>query len=253
MLLEIIIFLAGAVIAVPLFQRFGLGAVLGYLAAGVLIGPAVLGLVPDVEQVLHFAEMGVVLLLFIIGLELRPSRLWTMRKSIFGFGAAQMLLTALLLGGAAFAAGLGVSAAIVVGLVLALSSTAFALQLMAERNELTTRHGRTAFATLLFQDLAVVPLLAIVPLLGLGEGASVGFEAAGKAALILAAVIVVGRYALRYLLRIVALSKVREALTAAAADDGAFVVELPYPPSVNHYWRRVGDRTLISRERIAQR
>ncbi len=213
---EMIVFLVGAVVAVPLFQRFGLGAVLGYLAAGVLIGPAVFGLVEDVDRILHFAELGVVLLLFIIGLELRPSRLWTLRRSIFGFGGGQLLLSAVLLGAAALIAGQTLEASIVIGVVLALSSTAFALQLMAERNELTSRHGRTAFATLLFQDLAVVPLLAIVPLLGQGDGAAVGMQGAGRALLILVVVIAGGRYVLRYLLRIVALSRVREALTAAA-------------------------------------
>ncbi|MEQ8206036.1 MAG: monovalent cation:proton antiporter-2 (CPA2) family protein [Woeseia sp.] len=216
MFAEMIVFLVGAVIAVPLFQRFGLGAVLGYLAAGVIIGPAGMALVSDVDRVMHTAELGVVLLLFIVGLELRPARLWTLRRSIFGFGGAQLLLTAAFLGAAGFAAGLSLNAAILVGLVLALSSTAFALQLMAERNELTSRHGRTAFATLLFQDLAVVPLLAIVPLLGQGEGASVGMEGAIRAVLVLLAVVVGGRYLLRYLLRIVAKSGVREALTAAA-------------------------------------
>jgi glutathione-regulated potassium-efflux system protein KefB len=216
MFAEMIVFLVGAVIAVPLFQRFGLGAVLGYLAAGVLIGPDGMALVPEVDRVLHFAELGVVLLLFVIGLELRPARLWTLRRSIFGFGGGQLLLTALLLGSAAMIAGLALNAAVLVGLVLALSSTAFALQLMAERNELTSRHGRTAFATLLFQDLAVVPLLAIVPLLGEGDGGSVGLEGAVRAVLILAAIVIGGRYLLRYLLRVVALSGVREALTAAA-------------------------------------
>ncbi len=216
MFAEMIVFLICAVVAVPLFQRFGLGAVLGYLAAGVLIGPGGMALVPEVDRVLHFAELGVVMLLFIIGLELRPARLWTLRRAIFGFGGSQLLLTALFLGGAAYFAGIRINAAILIGLVLALSSTAFALQLMAERNELTSRHGRTAFATLLFQDLAVVPLLAIVPLLGEGEGATVGLEGALRAVLILAAVIVGGRYLLRYVLRIVALSRVREALTAAA-------------------------------------
>ncbi|ANO51384.1 monovalent cation:proton antiporter-2 (CPA2) family protein [Woeseia oceani] len=216
MFAEMIVFLVGAVIAVPLFQRFGLGAVLGYLAAGVIIGPAGMALVADVDRVMHTAELGVVLLLFIVGLELRPARLWTLRRSIFGFGGAQLLLTAVFLGAAGLAAGLSLNAAILVGLVLALSSTAFALQLMAERNELTSRHGRTAFATLLFQDLAVVPLLAIVPLLGQGEGASVGMEGAIRAVVVLLAVVVGGRYLLRYLLRIVAKSGVREALTAAA-------------------------------------
>ncbi|MDZ7643619.1 MAG: monovalent cation:proton antiporter-2 (CPA2) family protein [Woeseiaceae bacterium] len=228
MLAEMIVFLVGAVIAVPLFQRLGLGAVLGYLAAGVMIGPAGFALVDDVDRVLHFAEIGVVLLLFIIGLELRPARLWTMRRSIFGFGGAQILLTGTLLGLAAWLAGMPVKTAIVIGLVLALSSTAFALQLMAERNELTTRYGRTAFATLLFQDLAVVPLLAIVPLLGQDDGTSVGLTGALQATLVLAAVVIGGHYVLRFLLRIVALSRVREAVTAAGllvVLGTAFIVE----------------------------
>jgi len=216
MFAEMIVFLVGAVVAVPLFQRFGLGAVLGYLAAGVLIGPAGFGLVSDVDRILHFAELGVVLLLFIVGLELRPARLWKLRRSIFGFGGAQLGLTTVLLGTAAWIAGQSPAAAVIIGAVLALSSTAFALQLMAERNELTSRHGRTAFATLLFQDLAVVPLLAIVPLLGEGDGSPVGREGLVRALAILAVVVGGGRYVLRYLLRIVALSRVREALTAAA-------------------------------------
>lgn len=216
MFAEMIVFLVGAVVAVPLFQRFGLGAVLGYLAAGVLIGPSGTGLVSDVDRILHFAELGVVLLLFIVGLELRPARLWKLRRSIFGFGGAQLGLTTILLATAAWFAGQPVAAAVIIGAVLALSSTAFALQLMAERNELTSRHGRTAFATLLFQDLAVVPLLAIVPLLGEGDGSPVGWEGLLRAIVILAVVVGGGRYVLRYLLRIVALSRVREALTAAA-------------------------------------
>ncbi len=217
MLTSIILFLLGAVIAVPLFKRLGLGAVLGYLAAGVLIGPWGLGLVGDVDDVLHFAELGVVMLLFIIGLELQPSRLWALRRSIFGFGSAQLLVTGILLGTAAFLSGMAPGTAVLVGLVLSLSSTAFALQLMAERNELTNRYGRTAFATLLFQDLAVVPLLAIVPLLGgRAEGAGMPLPALLKAVLVLTAVVVAGRFLLRHLLRIVAMSRVREVLTATA-------------------------------------
>ena len=217
MLIDVIVFLAGAVIAVPLFKRFGLGAVLGYLVAGVLIGPWGLGLIGDVENILHFAELGVVLLLFIIGLELQPSRLWALRRLVFGYGGAQWLLTGALTAAVGYGLGLKFGAALLVGLVLALSSTAFALQIMAERNDLTKRFGRMAFAILLFQDLAVVPLLAIVPLLGgQSSGAAFPVEAVFKAVAILTAVVVAGRFLLRHLLRIVALSNVRELLTATA-------------------------------------
>lgn len=213
---EIIILLGAAVVAVPLFRRLGLGAVLGYLAAGVVIGPWGLGAVDDVDDILHLAELGVVLLLFIIGLELRPSRLWTLRRSIFGFGAAQLLISAVLLAAAALLLGIPIATAALVGVVLALSSTAFALQLMAERHELTTRFGRTAFSTLLFQDLAVVPLLAIVPLLGNPSDSRVSAGDVIAPVVVLVLVVAAGRYILRYTLRIVALSGVREILTATA-------------------------------------
>lgn len=217
MLIDVIVFLTGAVIAVPLFKRLGLGAVLGYLVAGVLIGPWGLRLIGDVDNTLHFAELGVVLLLFIIGLELQPSRLWALRRLVFGYGGAQWLMTGALVALGAYVLGLDFGTSVLVGLVLALSSTAFALQLMAERNDLTKRFGRMAFAVLLFQDLAVVPLLAIVPLLG-GDspGAEPPTEAILKAVAILALVAVAGRFLLRHLLRIVALSQVREVLTATA-------------------------------------
>lgn len=216
MLLDIIILLASAVITVPIFKRLGLGAVLGYLVAGVAIGPFGFDRFDDVDEILHFAELGVVLLLFIIGLELQPSRLWALRRSIFGFGSAQLLLTAASIAIAVKTlAALSWSVAIILGLILALSSTAFALQLLAERGELSQRFGRTAFATLLFQDIAVVPLLAIVPLLG-GDASSFSWSSAGIAAATLVAAVIVGRYVLRYLLRIAALTNVREMLTAAA-------------------------------------
>ena len=165
---EAAVFLGAAVIAVPVAKRLGLGAILGYLAAGAVIGPHGLGLVSEVFDVLHFAEFGVVLLLFLIGLELQPVRLWTMRQSVFGVGCMQLFVTggALALGGRLL--GLEPAAAAVVGLTLSLSSTAFALQTLAEKNQLTTRHGRLAFSILLLQDLAVIPLLALVPLLAPG-------------------------------------------------------------------------------------
>jgi glutathione-regulated potassium-efflux system ancillary protein KefC/glutathione-regulated potassium-efflux system protein KefB len=219
LLLEAAVFLAAAVIAVPLLKRLGLGAVLGYLAAGVVIGPWVLGLVSDVDHILHFAEFGVVLLLFIIGLELQPARLWIMRKAVFGLGGAQVFVTASVLSVAGYALGLDPTAAGVVGLSLSLSSTAFALQTLAEKQQLTTRHGRTAFSILLLQDLAVIPMLAIVPLLGpqaTGPMDSSGMIAAVQTVAIVLVVAVGGHYLLRPLLRIVAASGTREVFTAMA-------------------------------------
>jgi glutathione-regulated potassium-efflux system ancillary protein KefC/glutathione-regulated potassium-efflux system protein KefB len=214
------ILMAAAVIAVPVSKRLGLGSVLGYLAAGVVLGPAGLGITGDVEGILHFAELGVVLLLFVIGLELQPSRLWVMRKPVFGLGGAQVALTATLLALAAWLAGLSAGTAAIVGLALALSSTAFALQIMAERNELTTRYGRAAFSILLFQDLAVIPMLALMPLLAVREGAAMDaadmLAATAKVVVVLAAVGVGGRYLLRHVFRLVAATQIREVFTAMA-------------------------------------
>jgi glutathione-regulated potassium-efflux system ancillary protein KefC/glutathione-regulated potassium-efflux system protein KefB len=221
MLGQISIFLAAAIIAVPLSRRLGLGAVLGYLAAGILIGPWGLQLVDDVDAMLHLSEFGVVLLLFIIGLELQPSRLWVLRRQVFGLGAAQVLLSGLVLGGIAFACGLGWQAALVVGAGLAMSSTAFVLQTLAERKQLTTRHGRESFAILLFQDLAVIPLLAALPFLAPGPdlaGASGGggwFEAL-RAVAILVALVVSSRVVVRPLFRAVATHGGRDIFTAMA-------------------------------------
>lgn len=222
MLAEAAIFLTAAVLAVPVFRRLGLGAVLGYLIAGAIIGPAGLGIVFNVNDVLHFAEFGVVLLLFIIGLELQPNRLWTMRKAIVGMGAAQVAATGAVLAAAAWALGTAPAPAILVGLTLALSSTAFALQNLAEKGELTMRHGRAAFSILLFQDLAAIPLIALVPLFGPAPGGAgagdggVDLLEAAEVTLVLAAVCIGGRYVLRYALRIVALTNTRELFTAMA-------------------------------------
>lgn len=212
---QVAVFLAAATVCVPLFNRLGLGSVLGYLAAGLLIGPAALGLVTNVEQILSFAETGVVLLMFIIGLELQPSRLWVLRGPIFGLGSAQVLLTGALLSVAAMYFGLATGPAVLVGLSLALSSTAFVLQLLAERKQMATLHGKAAFAILLFQDLSIVPLLALVQMLA-GNGASSG-PGWQKLLVILGAVVVllvVGHYLLRPLFRAVA--AVSEVFTGAA-------------------------------------
>lgn len=213
---ETAIFLVAAVATVPLFKRLGLGAVLGYLAAGLAIGPWGFGLVKDVESILHFAELGVVFLLFVIGLELQPRRLWALRKPVFGLGGAQVALTSAILSGIGLLFGLDLTTAIVVGLGLAMSSTAFALQTLAEKNQLTTQHGRSAFSILLFQDVSVIPLLAIIPLLGAGENRSVDFFAIGQAFAVIAGVAVVGHYLTRPFFRAIAKSRVNELFTASA-------------------------------------
>lgn len=214
---QLMLLLLAAVILVPLAARLGLGAVLGYLLAGVIVGPWGLGVIGQVEEILHVAEFGVILLLFVIGLELRPTRLWALRKAIFGFGSAQLLLCAALLMAFSLLLGQSWSTAAVVGLVLALSSTAFALQLIAERGEMTARWGRAAFGNLLFQDLAVVPLLALLPLLGSGAGSGdFSWYQVMLSLAVLLAVLLGGRFLLRQVLRIAALSHVREILTATA-------------------------------------
>jgi Kef-type K+ transport system membrane component KefB len=175
MLTQIAIFLLAAIIAVPLSRKLGLGAVLGYLGAGMIIGPWGLKLIDNVEAMLHISEFGVILLLFIIGLELQPSRLWVLRKQVFGLGAAQVTATGLVLGGIAWFMGFSWQAALVAGIGLAMSSTAFVLQTLAEKKQLTARHGRESFAILLFQDLAVIPLLAALPFLAHSLGGLTGF------------------------------------------------------------------------------
>ncbi len=220
-LIQVAVFLAAAVIAAPLGRFFRTGAVLGYLAAGVIIGPFVLGPyvgLHDGEQILHFAEFGVVMLLFVIGLELRPIRLWSMRSAIFGLGGAQLVATSLVFAVIALAVGLSLAQALFVGLALSLSSTAFALQLLDEKGEITTRHGRLAFSVLLFQDLAAIPLIALVPLfvVGSAEQPAMDLGAAALAIGTILGVIVVGRFVLSRLYRLVAATGVREAMTASA-------------------------------------
>lgn len=219
-LIEIAIFLSAAVIAVPIAQRLGLGSILGYMGAGLVIGPWGLGLIGEVEKVLHLAEFGVVLLLFVIGLEMQPRRLWALRKTIVGVGGMQVLLSALALALlAAWAMDLSPASATAAGFALALSSTAFALQLLAERGELTAKHGRAAFAILLFQDMAVVPILAMLPILSSGSEA-VSFTGAvwetAKIAGVLTAMLLGGHYLLRPIFRLVAATRMPEIFTAWA-------------------------------------
>ncbi len=216
---ESAIFLAAAILAVPLFNRFGFGSVLGYLAAGVLIGPWGLSLVGGVDHILHFAELGVVLLLFIIGLELQPSRLWVLRRSVFGLGLAQVLITGALLAGLGYAIGLSTETAIIAGLALALSSTAFVLQMLAEKKQLTSAHGRAAFAILLFQDLAVIPLLALIPLLGPSQAETQAWNMVVQTVTVIgvvAGLVVGGRFLLRHVLRLIASSSSHEIFTPTA-------------------------------------
>ncbi|PTL85326.1 monovalent cation:proton antiporter-2 (CPA2) family protein [Vitiosangium sp. GDMCC 1.1324] len=216
---EVAVFLIAAVISVPLFKRLGLGAILGYLAAGAIIGPSGLGLIRDPEDILHFSEFGIVLFLFIVGLELQPARLWALRRSVFGLGLAQVLLTGILLAGVGVLLGLPVKTAIIAGLGLSLSSTAIALQLLGERQQLTARHGRESFAILLFQDLAVIPLLALIPLLS-GQQEATGSTGQGlllpilKVAAVLVAVVVGGRYLVRPVFRLIASTRMQEIFTA---------------------------------------
>ena len=214
-----LIFLIAAVVAVPLFRRLGLGAVLGYLVAGVLMGPFGWRLVKDPASVLAFSELGVVMLLFVIGLELSPSRLWVMRRHVFGIGGLQVAITALAIGAATAMMGLGWKTNLVVGLGLALSSTAVGLQLLAERKDLTSRYGRMAFAILLFQDLAAIPLLALIPLLGEAKAAAQSappLDAVVRAVGMIALVVIGGRLLLRQLFRAVAWTKMGEVFTATS-------------------------------------
>jgi monovalent cation:proton antiporter-2 (CPA2) family protein len=213
-----VVLLSAAVIAVPLFKKFKLSAVLGYLAAGMLVGPAVLGFFDSGEDMMHVAELGVVLLLFVIGLELKPSRLWTMRTDIFGLGSAQILTAALGILALAIAAGYSFGAALVAGMGLALSSTALVMQILDERAEMQTEHGRKVFAILLMEDLAIVPMLGIVALFSSGREATTTELITTGLSMVAAivAVILAGRYLLNPFFALLASTGAREIMTAAA-------------------------------------
>ena len=218
-LTDIIILLAAAVITVPLFRLAGLGTVPGFLIAGVLVGPSVLGLIDNHAEIYHLAELGVVLLLFIIGIELKPSRLWLMRRMVFGLGSLQVVVTGVLISAAAyFVFDVELRSAILIGPALALSSTAFVLQLLTEQKMLTSNYGRSSVAVLLFQDLAVVPLLALASLLtatDLTIEEDIGL-ALIEALVILVLIILGGRYLLQPLLQRVARLGSPEIFTATA-------------------------------------
>jgi glutathione-regulated potassium-efflux system ancillary protein KefC len=216
LLADTIVYLGAAVVFVPIASRLKLGSVLGYLAAGCVIGPSCLGLVRDVDSILRFAEFGVVLMLFLIGLELDPSRLWAMRSSVFGGGAIQMAACGAVLAAGGLLVGLPWEGALIGGLAVALSSTAIAVQTMRERGVLGSPMGKTAFGILLFQDVAAIPLVAIVPLLSHAGPSSAGFSwlALAKVAGAVVGVVVIGRFATRPLLRVIARTHLREVFTA---------------------------------------
>jgi glutathione-regulated potassium-efflux system ancillary protein KefC len=221
-LINTFIYLSAAVIAVPLCKFLGLGAIIGYLVAGIAIGPWGLGLVTNVQDILHFAEFGVVLMLFLVGLELEPKRLWQLRRPIFGWGSAQVLICTLLLTALATLFGVDAKVALVASLGLSLSSTAIALQILSERNLFSTGSGQAAFSVLLFQDVAAIPILALLPLLA---GISVVNQAttdvnhyleAFKIIAVIAAIVLGGRLLLRPVLNWIARSDTPEIFTAAA-------------------------------------
>ncbi len=215
---ESIIYLLAAIISVPISKRLGFGSVLGYLCAGILIGPFGFGFIHEPEHILHFAELGVVFLLFIIGLELKPTRLWVMRKMVFGLGTAQVLVSGAVIAALAWLYGLEVEAAVVVGLILALSSTAFVLQMLAEKKQLNSQFGRAAFSILLLQDLAVIPLIAVLPMLGARADLESGFDLAELGVIVGTLVLLIGggRLALKPVLYTVAAAGIPELFTATA-------------------------------------
>lgn len=214
-LVEAFVFLLATIVVVPACRRFGLSSVLGYLLAGLLIGPSVFGFVGNATEVLHFAEFGIVLLLFLVGLELRPQRLWTMRRFLFGLGITQILITSVVI--ALFCSmllGMDSPASMLIGFSLALSSTAFVVQWLGEHKEFNRPHGRAAFGTLLMQDVAVIPAIAVVGILSAEPG-----ESASLNLLLFAVVLggfVIARFTLRPALRFVASTGIHELFTAAA-------------------------------------
>ncbi len=227
-LFQAFVYLAAAVLSVPVAKRLGLGSVLGYLIAGVIIGPFALGLTGEEGQdVMHFAEFGVVMMLFLVGLELQPSRLWRLRGPILGLGGLQTALTAAALMAACLAFGLSWKAGLAIGLILALSSTAIVLQTLNENGLLQTESGQSSFSVLLFQDIAVIPMLAVLPFLAMQDGAVSVDPAHGagdkpvwlltaEVLAVVAAIILGGRFLVRPIFRFIADTRLREVFTAAA-------------------------------------
>lgn len=211
--------LGAALVAVPLFRKLGLGSVLGYIVAGVVIGPFGLRLFNDPDAILHVAELGVVMFLFVIGLEMQPSKLWKLRGEIFGLGAAQVAACGALLTGAGVLLGLPPLVAFVGGMGFTLSSTAIVFQMLGERGETATPHGQRVVSILLLEDLAIVPLLALVAFLAPGSPQTTAAERIQEIVLALGAIValvVIGRWLLNPLFRVLAAAKAREVMTAAA-------------------------------------
>jgi monovalent cation:proton antiporter-2 (CPA2) family protein len=206
---QALVYLAAGVIAVPVFKRLGLGSVLGYLVAGVAIGPWGMGLVSDPQTVLQIAEFGVVLLLFLVGLELNVQRVWGMRRAIFGLGAVQVAVTIAAVAGIAVALGQPLLVGVIAGMGFAMSSTAIGLATLTEKNLLSTPGGQASFAVLLFQDLAVVPLLLVLSLFA-GEGNQFSWRSAAEAAGMIVLLILAGRFLVRPVLRYIAATNLRE-------------------------------------------
>ncbi|APR36699.1 monovalent cation:proton antiporter-2 (CPA2) family protein [Paraburkholderia sp. SOS3] len=219
LLFHVVVFLGAALVVVPMSIRLGFGSVLGYLLAGVLIGPSVMKLVTNVDAILHFSELGIVLMMFVIGLEMHVGRLWALRRTIFGYGGMQMALCAGLLTAIFLVFGSHWQIALTAGLALALSSTAMAVSELEQRGQLNSPTGEAAFGILLFQDLAAIPLVALLPLLSpidTGASAAENWIAVGKALAMLVAVVLVGRIALRRGLHIVSRTGAPEIFTAFA-------------------------------------
>src|SRR3954470_6089494 len=215
MLATLVALLAAATVAVPLTRRAGFGSVLGYLLAGIVIGPAGLRLITHVDDIASIASLGVVMLLFLIGLEVRPQRLWVMRRSVFGLGTAQVVLSGAALAALAHTAGIAWPGAVVLGAGLAMSSTAIVLPLLAERDLLASRAGRDTFAVLLFQDLAFIPLVALVPLLaGNNLPDQVPWHEVARAAAAIAIILIGGRFLVRPLFRAIGGARTPEVFTA---------------------------------------
>jgi glutathione-regulated potassium-efflux system ancillary protein KefC/glutathione-regulated potassium-efflux system protein KefB len=216
--MDLLIFSGAAIVFVPLFRLIGVGAILAYLFAGIVIGPSGAGFILDIKDILHFSELGVVFLLFIIGLELAPAKLWRMKRLIFGMGLLQLLLSAGAIGGLALWLGFPGPVAIILGLGLGLSSTAFGIQLLEEKHQFNTTYGQTSFAILMFQDLAVVPILGLVTYLAPGaeSSAEISWTSAVNASAIFACVVFASRYLMRHVMRVIADSHIQEVFIAMA-------------------------------------
>ncbi|MBO9729000.1 MAG: cation:proton antiporter [Chitinophaga sp.] len=228
LLFQAMVYLAAAIVFVPLAKKMGLGAVLGYLIAGIIIGPSLLGFIgTEGEDIMHFAEFGVVMMLFLIGIELEPALLWRLRASILGLGGLQVILSAAAIAGIAFLVGQPMNTSLALGMILSLSSTAIVLQTLNEKGWMGTAAGQSAFSVLLFQDIAVIPMLAIFPLLAGNAAAEASHTHSlrdnlpgwGQTLVVLGAVaviIIAGRYLVRPIMRIIARTRVRELFTATA-------------------------------------